>query len=382
MVDSGNTWRSAISRRLCDQLGVRTGDLLPLLQAKLGTARKGAELTILGELPTSIELQVSGSPSTFPFRPIVVDRLAMDINLSGPWMKRHNWDQIHSKDALLIDGKLVRLHKRPPNGTRRPVAAYVDQAFTAAPDAMTLVTLRAAGSDVTPATAGDYYLRGEEGFMTKTDLHPGLNALVRVDGDGTARAAVINTTAQGIHVPKGVRYGALEIAGSELQERIASATRDEGRAKKMAQDAKDADQTAKKNQVPLGKEASLCTMKERRAWLEAQFSLSSSPFLKDPRDLKAAQDVLLEFWDSFSHDGSYGKTHLIKHRIITEDVPPIKCRYRPINPALEDDLRKQLDKWLAHGVIEPANSPWSSNLVAAKKKDCLLYTSPSPRDRG
>ena len=77
----------------------------------------------------------------------------------------------------------------------------------------------------------------------------------------------------------------------------------------------------------------------------------------------------MEFWDSFSHDGFYGKTHLLKHRIITEDVPPIKCRYRPINPALEPDLRKQLDSWLEHGVIEPANSPWSFNLVAAKKKD-------------
>ena len=76
-------------------------------------------------------------------------------------------DRIHSKDALLIGGKLVRLHKKPPSGAQRPVAAYVDQAFTAAPDAMTLVTLRAAGGDVSPSVAGDYYLRGDEGFMTK-----------------------------------------------------------------------------------------------------------------------------------------------------------------------------------------------------------------------
>ncbi len=78
--------------------------------------------------------------------------------------------------------------------------------------------------------------------------------------------------------------------------------------------------------------------------------------------------VLVEFWDLFSHDGSYGHTHLLQHRIITEDVPPIKYRYRPVNPALEPDLRRQLDEWLCHDVIEPANSPWSFNLVAAKKK--------------
>ncbi len=39
-----------------------------------------------------------------------------------------------------------------------------------------------------------------------------------------------------------------------------------------------------------------------------------------------------------------------------------------MNPALEPDLRCQLDEWLRHNVIEPANSPWSFNLVAARKK--------------
>ncbi len=51
-----------------------------------------------------------------------------------------------------------------------------------------------------------------------------------------------------------------------------------------------------------------------------------------------------------------------------EDVPRIKCQYRPINLALKPDLRRQLDEWLRHNVIEPANSPRSLNLLAAKKK--------------
>ncbi len=50
----------------------------------------------------------------------------------------------------------------------------------------------------------------------------------------------------------------------------------------------------------------------------------------------------------FSHDGSYGQTHLLQHRIITEDVQPIKCHYRLVNPALEPDLRRQVDNWLRH----------------------------------
>ena len=110
-----------------------------------------------------------------------------------------------------------------------------------------------------------------------------------------------------------------------------------------------------------------CTFREKRAWIIKQFWLKDSPFLHNPNDFNKAVAILMEFWDSFSHDGAYGKTHLLKHHTITEDVPPIKCRYHPVNPALEPDLRKQLDTWLEHGIIEPANSPWSSNLVAAKK---------------
>jgi hypothetical protein len=85
--------------------------------------------------------------------------------------------------------------------------------------------------------------------------------------------------------------------------------------------------------------------------------------------LRSAENCLLQFWDSFSHDGSYGVTDLLKHDIVTTSPYPIKCKYRPINIALEPNLRLQLDKWLANDVIEPAMSPWSANLVAGKKKN-------------
>jgi hypothetical protein len=134
------------------------------------------------------------------------------------------------------------------------------------------------------------------------------------------------------------------------------------------------------------------TEEEKVHWLQDQFQLKKSPFLQNPSDLKEATDVLLEFWDLFSRDGSFGLTHLIEHEIITDNVAPIKSKYRPINPALEPDLRKQLDNWITQGVVEesvkrtfPVStirinvvtlplqqesvSPWSSNLVAARKKN-------------
>jgi hypothetical protein len=35
---------------------------------------------------------------------------------------------------------------------------------------------------------------------------------------------------------------------------------------------------------------------------------------------------------------------------------------------VELDLKKQIDKWLKHGVIEKSCSPWNLTLVAAPKK--------------
>jgi hypothetical protein len=47
---------------------------------------------------------------------------------------------------------------------------------------------------------------------------------------------------------------------------------------------------------------------------------------------------------------------------------PINQQFRPVNPHLEVDLKKQINKWLKHGVIEKSYSPWNFGLVAAPKK--------------
>jgi hypothetical protein len=47
---------------------------------------------------------------------------------------------------------------------------------------------------------------------------------------------------------------------------------------------------------------------------------------------------------------------------------PINQRFRPVNPHLEVDLKKQIDKSLKHSVIEKFCRPWNFRLVAAPKK--------------
>jgi hypothetical protein len=99
------------------------------------------------------------------------------------------------------------------------------------------------------------------------------------------------------------------------------------------------------------------------------FKLRDSPLLDTDAKLAQAAYMLLKRWACFSFDGNYGQTTLLKHSIVTEpDQRPINQCFRPVSPHLEVDLKKQIDKWLKHGVIEKSCSPWRFGFVAAPKK--------------
>jgi len=107
------------------------------------------------------------------------------------------------------------------------------------------------------------------------------------------------------------------------------------------------------------------------AWIREEFeaSINDSGCAARGPEKKIALDLLISFQDLFSKDGEFGRTTLVKHAIHTGDAAPIKCRNRPVNPALLDDLRHQMEEWLRYGVVEPSSSPWASALVAVKKKN-------------
>ena len=92
-----------------------------------------------------------------------------------------------------------------------------------------------------------------------------------------------------------------------------------------------------------------------------------------------------------------GRTDILFHRIDTRDSTPHYERLRRHPTCQLPVINEHVEQMLQHDVIEPAASPWCSNVVMVKKKDgtmrfcidyrrtnelirCLLYTSPSPRD--
>ena len=96
--------------------------------------------------------------------------------------------------------------------------------------------------------------------------------------------------------------------------------------------------------------------------------------IEDPKLMKEVKDLIAEYEDVFkSPEEPFGRTDLVECKLrLKPDAKPIKQKGRPMNPKMEQELRAQIDVWLAEGVIEKSQSPWSSPLVPVRKKDGSL----------
>lgn len=78
---------------------------------------------------------------------------------------------------------------------------------------------------------------------------------------------------------------------------------------------------------------------------------------------------ITEKFKTLSHNDYLSETHLITHHIDTGSARPIKQRQYPLSPALQSYLNEEIDRLLQLGIIEKANSPWSSPVLLVRKKD-------------
>ena len=338
----------------------------------VGTAKKGANLTVLGQLRRKITIKIGDHETRFKDQPMVLDGLAMDFNLSGPFLRKHNINQLHDQDCLGIQGQHVPLIctmnplVAPPEEVESDI--LIDSHVVVPARSIILAPIRIPAMEKGHTPPGDVIIRGGTDFMRKTDLHPWMNALVTFDQDGTASAGVMNTTDEPLAIDKGTKYGTGRLITTspdkEYPWRI-SILEPKANPKPMTE-------REVRTELPSWmKGATNAGNQERRLqYLIDKFELKKRQCLKTPNDVLTAGLLLLKYWDTFSFDGSFGRTTLLKHTIrLNPGQQPINQRFRPVNPALEGDLRKQLDEWLEHGVIEKSNSPWNFGLVAAPKKN-------------
>jgi len=93
----------------------------------------------------------------------------------------------------------------------------------------------------------------------------------------------------------------------------------------------------------------------------------------------ALEAILMKHADVFSqNENDLGKTDIIMHHIDTGDARPVRQPLRRFPPAHVEAISEHVDNMLKQGTIEPASSPWASNVVLVKKKDgsfrcCIDY---------
>ena len=387
LVDSGNVWRTAISASLAKQLGCLK-DVVPLPQKSVRTADEKGSLEVLGETRKWLNLAVHPTdreePVLFQLKPVVIKGLGMPLNLSGPFLKRFGIDQLHSKDALrLPDGGLLPLLAveetiEAPEPAR--LAVVLAENTILKPNCIQFINARLQGAT---ERQPDGMVLGEAQLGKHEHLLPWARALVRPNKQNELVVGVCNTAPVPLRVQKGTVYGQFAQLCSPAEEaaypwRIAvmqdpmKTTNKPSVRERMQEIIK----TLKKEQKKALSKAKATvksvlpkTTAEKRKWLYDAFDLKSNPILTTPAKKQRLVSLLLQYWDTISVDGEFGHTTLLEHEINTGDAAPIKCRSRPLNPVLAQELEKQIQKQLKQGVITPSTSPWSFPLVAAPKKN-------------
>ena len=109
-VDSGNTFANVISPQTMSALGLTIDQLEPVPQLSVGTAAAGKTMKVLGQAPR-VDLTFRSHPTKFRIRPLVLQGLVHPLNLCGPFLAHCGMDQLHSKKALQIQGKVIPMYQ-------------------------------------------------------------------------------------------------------------------------------------------------------------------------------------------------------------------------------------------------------------------------------
>ena len=309
LLDSGNTFSSAISEKFLRKMGLTTADLDPLPIDHVGSAKTGAGLKILGKLKTPTRLRLGGLSATIPFQPVVLRDLAMEVNLSGPFMKAHHIDQLHSSNAISVGSKGTRVKLIPPDSkapqVREPCRVFSLNAVTIPPLEERVVELRVPAFERGSVQPSAGLLQGNVGLEQSHDVHTYRNVLLTPDATShTLTAGLYNTTDEPIEVPAGAHYGWFTPDYGNENCRVAAlqgealTQQEETSAPEWARGP-----TTRNN------------YKKRVQYLLKTFKLKENPLLKRTEDLAALIAVLLRTFEVFAIDGVYGRTELVEHRI-------------------------------------------------------------------
>ena len=380
-IDGGNRFAECISPQTMKQIGLTWKDIQKV-ERKVKTAKADAYLNVLGRTKERIPIKFGSSSRIFWVRPYIIEDLNMPVNISKKFLVKNRIDELHSENALLVDGKekialgsctlpMLEEHSSTQPPLEGPVYALFD------------MTVPANHCMELSGFTEDNNLYNIEGliettpqFEARTQLQ-GIPVLANIDGNGLTRIVVCNDTQLDIKVQRGSKIATFsskpvvadhwDKLSPEQAQIIAAILPPVDQHDTIAAMAPSTTEENKPSSWPITKQ---------KAWLEEKFKISCAPaFENEPPEIKErALNILLEHIDIFGLDDTYGVSDVLEHEIHLTDDRPIRVPYRMMNPAFRQPLKEQIDKWLRQKVIKPSKSPYSFQLVFANKKNGKLRT--------
>ena len=77
--------------------------------------------------------------------------------------------------------------------------------------------------------------------------------------------------------------------------------------------------------------------------------------------------LLLECSDVF--EDQLGRTDVLQHEIVTENISPIRQKFRRMSPHMRAEMRVLLNDVFQKVIISPSKSLWASPIVLVEKRD-------------
>ena len=396
LVDSGNLAQDLISLELASALK------LPIQEEErhLGTAGIGGTIKVIGKAQAFL-VYLEGLPRPVIIKPIVIDKLAHALNLGQTFLKRNCAVLQFDPNGGLLQIRNHKIPLLPPcadllapskdsrfqNCVKRTQVAWAKskQGYPAAAHAVH-------ASMVTAPKPLQYPLEVDDNAYDTLEVSQG----TFIPAGHTCWVPVLcsrGQTALSDAVAPPVFVVAKEdnqlLNQSLLLVQPGIYSLPQGRAAIRVSNLSDLDRVIPQftkiaytaPTVPIHRVSSVthrdansltqAEITERIQFLKESLHLDDSKLLNERPDVKQKVIALmLKNFDSVSiADNDFGRTDLIRFRIdLKPGTRPHKARVRPLNPAQEADLKRQLDEWLEAKIIEPTSSEWGSALVPVRKK--------------
>lgn len=323
LLDTGSEM-SIIPYRLVQGVDLQSSD-------KVLRAANGSALRVLG----SVELQMTIGNQPSSVKGLVSDNVC-ELMLGIDWLTAHEalWD--FEKAEVVLDGEVHPLVARRPVGWCRRVVLQEDSVVP--PRAESVVMAKVEIGSVSERTGQD-----NGPWMTKVrETNNGLLVARSVLPDRLVNVPVrvMNLSTESVLLGAGEPIANLEsvevmLGGTTAAERSDPTNQQK---EKLIQDM----------------------MSKVHGSIEAS-------------DRQKLYELLVEYADVLSmEENDLGHSHVFQHFIDTGDARPVRQPLRRHPPAHLDAIQQHVSDMLRQGVIEPAQSPWASNIVLAKKKDGTL----------